>query len=30
MDNVFLKEYLGNYAYVEVQLWDRIQIPEKA
>lgn len=28
--DVFLKESLGNYAYVEVQLWDIIQIPEKA
>ena len=23
--DVFLKESLGNYAYVEVQLWDKIQ-----
>ena len=26
--DVFLKESLGNYAYVEVQLWDKIQIPD--
>ena len=24
--DAFLKESLGKYAYVEVQLWDRIQI----
>ena len=24
--DVFLKESLGNYAYVEVQLWDKIQM----
>ena len=27
--DVFLKESLGNYAYVEVQLWDKIQMYSK-